>query len=137
MEWYGDEFLKETDAAFANGLASAGEFAVSQIRQSISVSSHGLSVEKTATGHFSRVHYAANRSLPGQPPHVDTGALISSMTYEIDPENLQVLIGSPLEYALYLELGTRIMAPRPFLRRGLADNAVQIVQIATGGEYQT
>lgn len=64
------------------------------------------------------VHVA---SAPGTAPAVDTGRLRSSITHEIgrDPRGLVARVGTNVRYAVYLELGTRKMRPRPFLRPAL------------------
>lgn len=59
-------------------------------------------------------------SAPGEPPASDTGFLMSSIRHVIAvDETVYASIGSDLEYALYLELGTRYMEPRPFMRPAL------------------
>jgi len=55
------------------------------------------------------VHQA---SAPGQAPATDTGFLVSSI-YNEDRGYLSKAIGSRLEYAFYLEFGTRKIAARP------------------------
>lgn len=52
---------------------------------------------------------------------VDTGRLRSSVEYEVgrDSRGLVARIGTDVTYAVYLEFGTRRMAPRPFLRPAL------------------
>ena len=45
---------------------------------------------------------------------VDTGALRNSFTHRVDPEKKQVTIGSAIEYAPYVELGTgKLYEPPP------------------------
>lgn len=56
----------------------------------------------------SKVHRA---SAPGEAPATDTGALASSIYYE-RPDPLTAAIGSRLEYAFFLEFGTRHIRPR-------------------------
>lgn len=46
---------------------------------------------------------------------VDTGRLRSSITHLVDTGEDAVYIGTNVEYAPYVELGTVNMAPRPFL----------------------
>lgn len=60
-------------------------------------------------------------SAPGQPPATDTGRLLQSIHHEIHGvgQDVEARIGSDVNYAIYLELGTRYMAPRPFLRPAL------------------
>ena len=56
-----------------------------------------------------KVHRA---SAPGQAPATDTGALVSSIYYT-KVSDLEAVIGSRLDYAYFLEFGTRKMAARP------------------------
>lgn len=59
-----------------------------------------------------QVDRAAKRLCP-----VDTGRLRSSITNEIgqDGEGLVAVVGTNVEYAPYIELGTSKMAAQPFL----------------------
>ncbi len=59
-------------------------------------------------------------SVPGSAPAVDSGTLRMSITHEIDVENGKAVgyVGSLLNkppYGRYLEFGTSIMKPRPWL----------------------
>lgn len=61
-------------------------------------------------------------SAPGEPPAVRLGKLRDSLAYRViadaaHPMQLMGEVGSPLQYAPYLELGTQRMAPRPYLGR--------------------
>ena len=60
---------------------------------------------------------AAKRSCP-----VDTGRLRSSITHEIElvPGKVRGRVGSNVEYAAYVELGTRRTRAQPYLRPALA-----------------
>ena len=60
-------------------------------------------------------------SEPGEPPHLDTGTLARSIDWEVEdqPRSIVGRIGTNLDYGRYLELGTSIMAPRPYLRPAL------------------
>ena len=59
--------------------------------------------------------YRASR--PGEAPATVTGRLRSSYQFRVREEggNKVGEVGSPLDYALYLEKGTKRMAPRPHL----------------------
>lgn len=63
-----------------------------------------------------QVETAAKRLCP-----VDTGRLRSSITHELgqDGGGLFALIGTNVEYALFIELGTSRMGAQPFLRPAL------------------
>lgn len=65
-----------------------------------------------------RVHRA---SAPGQPPAIDLGHLRASVGHHIGVDELGMFgdWGTDLDYGLYLEAGTRHMAPRPWLRPSL------------------
>lgn len=56
---------------------------------------------------------------------VDTGRLRSSITRQLgrDSLGLYAAVGTDVEYAPFVELGTRFMRARPFLRPALASLA--------------
>lgn len=54
-------------------------------------------------------------SAPGDSPAVDGGRLWQSIV-ALKVDQFRWRVGTNVEYALYLEFGTRRMAPRPFLR---------------------
>ncbi len=61
-------------------------------------------------------------SAPGEPPASPTGRLRNSIQYvlirteEKDRVEITAMIGSNVEYAGWLEHGSKFMAPRPYLR---------------------
>jgi len=59
-------------------------------------------------------------SAPGESPAVDSGNLTGSIV-QIFPSTLEALIGTPVEYAVYLETGTSRMAQRPLWEKTIAD----------------
>jgi hypothetical protein len=75
--------------------------------------------------------YGARRSAPGQPPLKQYGHLRRSLTHEVDRMGLVGRVGSNLKVARWLELGTRRIQPRPFLRRSLAECLSQVRRILT------
>lgn len=86
---------------------------------------------------------------------VDTGLLIGSITHKVFPNDLKVIVGTPVEYGPYIELGTGEFAengegrkggwyyvdekgnkhftfgnkPQPFLRPALLNNKQNIERI--------
>lgn len=58
-----------------------------------------------------------NTSQPGEPPHKRTGWLQRHVIFELDRKNLRSRTGLATNamYGLFLELGTRKMAARPWL----------------------
>ena len=57
---------------------------------------------------------------------VDTGNLRSSITHRVNTDERSVIIGTPVEYSSYVELGTSKQRPQPFLRPAAEDNVRQI-----------
>lgn len=60
---------------------------------------------------------------------VKTGALRDDISASVETNELQAIIGNSLDYAPYVELGTRKMAPRAYLRRALSSSISQIQAI--------
>lgn len=60
-------------------------------------------------------------STPGQSPRKRTGNLRDSITYVLNKKTLTLLIGpsEDADYGLYLEFGTKHIAPRPFMMKAL------------------
>lgn len=73
------------------------------------------------SGRVYRRHGIAHQaSAPGEPPAVDTGLLRASIRHEVvDEDGPVAYVGSDVKYAIYQELGTRYIVPRPYLRPAL------------------
>lgn len=59
---------------------------------------------------------------PESPYYKRTGRLRNSITYETSESEHAVYIGSNVEYAPYVELGTSRMAARPFLKPAVTEH---------------
>lgn len=71
---------------------------------------------KAGTGRrYKRGNIIHQASAPGQGPAVDIGRLRQSIT-ALKVEDGHWRVGTNVEYAPYLEFGTRKMAARPFMR---------------------
>lgn len=79
-------------------------------------------------------------STPGHPPHSRSGAsgLLGSVFYRVESDKRRAIIGTPLKYGLYLEMGTSKMKPRtskmkprPFLRPALTKSLLKVKAILT------
>jgi len=68
--------------------------------------------------------YSPPPSLPGNPPHVDTGELWNSITYRVQGTTITF---KAAQHGIYLEYGTSKMAARPWLNNTmlLHNNRVQ------------
>jgi len=89
-----------------------------------------IDLSKKGTGRQYGKHQA---SAPGKPPAPDTGILRSSMIHEIE-KSRDVIDGyvgveRSVEYALYMELGTKNIVPRPYLRPAITRNRKKILDI--------
>jgi hypothetical protein len=74
----------------------------------------------------------ANSSKPGEPPRKRTGWLQRNVLYELDEKKLEGRIGITKNaiYGLFLELGTKTMAARPWLFATLARLMPQLKAMA-------
>ena len=69
-------------------------------------------------------------STPGEMPHARTGKLRQSINVRrATADNLHCEVGTSLRYGAYLEIGTKKMAARPFLRRTILEEAANIRKI--------
>ena len=59
---------------------------------------------------------------------VDTGILRASITHKLDPSTLSATVGSNVEYATAVELGTQYQSAQPYLSPALRDNRDNIKQ---------
>lgn len=60
---------------------------------------------------------------------VDTGRLRGSITHEVDFDGDAVYIGTNVEYAPYVELGTSRQKAQPFLRPAALEHGAQYRQV--------
>lgn len=60
---------------------------------------------------------------------VDTGNLRASITHEVDTGDNAVYIGTNVEYAPYVELGTLRQKAQPFLRPAASEHGAQYRQV--------
>lgn len=73
----------------------------------------GITAENNAKREITRAVYDTPESKSG---YVRTGRLRNSLTHEVSMNEKAVYIGSAVEYAAYVELGTSRMRARPYLR---------------------
>lgn len=104
-----EKVLKEAEIETEKGMSDIGIEVVNAVRRSFSAGG-GRTYRRRG-----RVHVA---SAPGRPPAVDTGRLRASYAWRTgkDAGGPFVEVGSNVEYAPFLEFGTRRMAARPHLR---------------------
>lgn len=89
------------DSVAAGLLDGAGRLMAEEVRRRLGVEGSGVP------------------SAPGEPPRKQTGELQRSVSYRVDRAARKVYVTVDHPAALYLEYGTRTMAPRPYLRQTL------------------
>lgn len=62
-------------------------------------------------------------------PAVDTGRLRNSITHAVDADEKAAYIGTNVEYAPYVELGTIKMQARPFLKPAATEHSEEYKEI--------
>jgi HK97 gp10 family phage protein len=80
----------------------------------------GLTAESNAKQEITKAVYDTPESKSG---YVRTGRLRNSISYGVDTDEPAVYIGSNVEYAPYVELGTSKMRARPFLKPAVENYA--------------
>jgi HK97 gp10 family phage protein len=60
---------------------------------------------------------------------VDTGRLRNSISHAVDVNEEAAYIGTNVEYAPYVEYGTRRMAPRPYLKPAATEHGEEYTEI--------
>lgn len=95
---YTDQFRKAMDAEILKALETVGGFIRSE----------------------------ATDELENSPRRVDTGRLKGSITHEVNQNEASVIVGTNVEYAIYVHEGTRRMTPNRFLRNAVERNEDQI-----------
>lgn len=113
IEWNGDQFMELLLREMQKRLAVAGE-----------------AIRAAAVKSLRRTKYPP-ASMPGAVPAWRTGHLFRSVFSDPNPSELAVRVGTPVRYALYLELGTSKMAARPWLRPALMESEKRIISIMT------
>lgn len=122
VEWHGDEAQAHVRARAVSFLRRAAIEVTRRAKELLSVAGTAVRSRSTRGGRKGARVYGAARSKPGEPPRKQTGRLRASVTYEVDEASLSARVGTNVEYGKHMELGTkRGLAPRPWLRRALAE----------------
>lgn len=114
--------------AVAEGAVAAGQVVRSDAIRSIQQQGPGEIVERSRSGGGTYEHMASS---PGDAPNTDTGRLVQSIQVEVTGKTVDV--GSTLNYAAWLEFGTRRMGARPWLFPAFERNKDTITQLIKKG----
>lgn len=129
------QFIRQYTAEIGRRVRVASIFLTSAVKQDISQPGTLRYHPRTRGGGVSksqRTIYNFTHSRPGNPPFKQTGKLRKSIAYEV--RGLVGRVGSNLKdpnYPYYLELGTRRMAARSYLRRALVTHRATLATILT------
>ena len=86
----------------------------------------GMTAESNAKQEITKAVYDTPESKSG---YVRTGRLRNSISYGVDTSEPAVYIGSNVEYAPYVELGTSKMMARPYLKPAVENHSGEYRQI--------
>jgi len=111
VTWRGNEVFKVYQSKAARNVRAASIYLMNRIRADLS----------RAPG--------PPGAGPGEVPHWRTRQLLSSITHEVVGTRGRVGPDHTNEYGVYQELGTSRLAPRPFLRPGLARNRARLLKM--------
>lgn len=142
FQWHGKAVLQKVEAKVDRNLTKAALLVVRTVKDSFGSPppeprKHGGGFKRNSSKKWKRGH----PSRPGMPPHIQTGTLKRSISYDA-PSKCHRRIGSTLQaqggegthsYAWYLEHGTKRMAARPYLRPALRRKRKEILAIIAKG----
>lgn len=117
--------LRESiDSPLAQALAVSAINVQATARKSIQ-KQHGRKVRRKVNGRFRTL----NISNPGEPPTTKTGTLVRSIFWKVIPSEMKAIVGTPLNYGMFLEFGTTKMEARPWLSPALEAEKKKILEV--------
>lgn len=90
------ELMQKLDAAIERFVVKGADYIQGQLERTLNLGDRSGRIYKRGK---TRIHQA---SAPGEPPKSDSSNLVGSIQ-QIFPSTLEAKIGTPVEYALYLE----------------------------------
>lgn len=102
--------MQKLEAAIGRFVVKGAAYVEGQLKSSMAAPKSGRRYGK---------HVA---SAPGESPAVDSSNLIGSIHTLIAANRLEAKVGTPVQYAVFLEEGTSKMAPRPLWEKTAKDS---------------
>jgi HK97 gp10 family phage protein len=132
LKWNAEQFMTKIEGLTEDALQSAAEMVKDDAKMSMLEPKSGKLPRKkgfilTETIGKQKVQASA----PGEAPAVQTGRLYGSIEVVKDQPLSRIIVATDKKAHL-LELGTRKMAPRPFLRPALWRQASKILMFLKG-----
>lgn len=109
INWNGDLIAGLAEAEVKKGIRDATLTLERDAK--LLIGKKGILIRETRTGREVR-----EPSIPGDPPHRQTGELVSSVGHEFEDGGLIGIVGTGTKHGKWTEFGTVKMAPRPWLR---------------------
>lgn len=122
LNWFGEECERQIRAAVLAWLHAATRTVEARAKKLLGRA--GTSKRKGQAR-----AYGAIRSKPGEPPRKQYGTLRASVASEVDEVREVGRVGTNLPYGKHLELGTRKIAPRPWLRRAHIESRSELLRL--------
>ena len=116
LKWHGAKVKKDLQKEEIKRLKMVGAFLEGKVKKNISIPTR-----------------SAGPSTGGEMPHADTGHLRKSIFHDVDEKRKTVIVGTPVKYGLFLEVGTSKMAARPYLRATVNQEKTTIGKILGSG----
>lgn len=138
LRWNGPQFQRAVTAHMRRNLSAACIALVNHAKELISIEGTGRAIA-AHVGRYGwgpakkyrkkQLIYNFSPSSPGEPPHVQTGRLRGSVAWEV--VGLLGRVGTNVKYGRWLELGTKRLAARPWLRPSLDAMRSALIRILT------
>jgi HK97 gp10 family phage protein len=137
--WHGKRIVEILQSELTRRLTASAMLVTRHAKELVGKEGTGTrsksgAVEPTQARNKKKLIEGAFPSSPGEPPHKQTGHLQRSITWELRRSGLFgrgliARVGTIVDYGRFLELGTRRMRPRPWLKRSLDAVKPQIKMI--------
>lgn len=121
MKWRGRQIEQQVKDKLNDNIGGTLNFLERYIKKSISKPKSGTK--------YPGMQVASSKA--GEPPASQTGTLMRSITTEQDKQNIAGIVGTNVKYGKWLELGTKNIKPRPFLRPSIEENKIKIRDMIT------
>ena len=126
--WYGDKIKQQLEDEASKRIQASAIAVHNHAKKLISVDGTGRAIKTVSYSYGGRRRVAKKKGLiygfapsqPGEPPRVQFGRLRGSIAWEMATRFI-ARVGTNVKYGRWLELGTKFVQSRPWLRRALVE----------------